>query len=53
VGRRWADRVRDRVTGAIREEITERGLAPLDRLEEARQRLSTSTSAVIRDCGRG
>jgi hypothetical protein len=53
VGRRWAERVRARVSGAIREEITERGLAPLDRLEAARERLSASSAAVIRDCGRG
>ena len=53
LGRRWADRVRDRVAAAVREEVTERGFAPIDRLEDARKRLATSTSAVIRDCGRG
>ena len=53
VGRRWAGRVRTRVSDAIRDEITERGLAPMDRLEDARQRLSASTGAVITECGRG
>ena len=53
VGRRWAAHVRDRVSAAVREEVTQRGLAPLDRLEDARQRLSASTASVIRDCSRG
>jgi hypothetical protein len=53
VGRRWAGRVRSRVADAVRAEVTQRGLAPIDRLEEARQRLSASTSAVVRDCARG
>jgi hypothetical protein len=53
VGRRWAARVRERVSAAVREEVTERGLAPLDRLEDARQRLSASTASVVRDCSRG
>jgi hypothetical protein len=53
IGRRWAARVRDQVSAAVREEVTERGLAPLDRLEDARQRLSASTASVIRECGRG
>lgn len=53
VGRRWASRLRSRVTDAVRAEVTQRGLAPIDRLEEARQRLSTSTAAVLRDCARG
>jgi hypothetical protein len=41
------------VAAAVRAEVTQRGLAPIDRLEEARQRLSASTSAVVRDCARG
>ena len=53
VGRRWAAHVRDRVSAAVREEVTQRGLAPLDRLEDARQRLSASAASVIRDCSRG
>jgi GTP-binding protein EngB required for normal cell division len=53
VGGRWADRVRDRVTTAVRDEVTDRGLAPLDLLEDARQRLSASTAAIIGACGRG
>lgn len=53
VGRRWARRLRTRVADAIRDEITQRGFAPIERLEEARQRLATATAAVIRDCGRG
>jgi hypothetical protein len=53
LGRRWAERLRALVSDAVREEVTERGLAPLDRLEDARERLSASTAAVIHDCGRG
>jgi energy-coupling factor transporter ATP-binding protein EcfA2 len=52
VGRRWAGRVRDRVAGAVRREITDAGLAPLDRLEEARRRLWDATSTIVRGCGR-
>ncbi|HEV8698550.1 MAG TPA: GTPase [Candidatus Limnocylindrales bacterium] len=50
VGRRWARRVRDRVADAVRREVSEAGLAPLDRLEEARRRLWDATSKMIRDC---
>ncbi len=53
VGRGWAGRLRARVADAVREEITNRGLAPLDRLEEARTVVWSSTAAVIRDCRRG
>lgn len=52
VGRRWAGRVRERIAGAVQREITDAGLAPLDRLEEARQRLWDATSSIVRDCGR-
>jgi GTP-binding protein EngB required for normal cell division len=47
VGRRWARRVRARVTTAVRDELTERGLAPLDALEDARRRLATAVSAIL------
>ena len=53
VGRRWAREVRQRVSEAIHEEVTERGLAPLDRLEDARRRISAGTTDVLRGCGRG
>ena len=52
VGRRWADRVGERVTAAIRDEVTGRVLAPLDRLEDARRRLSISIAAVVSGCDR-
>jgi hypothetical protein len=52
IGRRWARRVRDRVAGSVRREVTERGLGPLDRLEEARRRLATATRTLVRECGR-
>ena len=53
VGRRWARQVRARVSESIHGEVTEHGLAPLDRIEEARQRLSIATGDVIRGCARG
>jgi len=51
LGRRWAGRVRDRVAASVRREVTERGFAPLDRLEEARQKLWAATSSIARECG--
>lgn len=51
VGRRWASLVRGRVAESVRREITERGLAPLDRLEDARRRLATSIGQVLEECG--
>jgi GTP-binding protein EngB required for normal cell division len=53
VGRRWAREVRTRVSEAVHDEVTRRGLAPLDRLEEARERLSTASGNVVRGCARG
>jgi len=53
LGRRWARQVRVRVSESIHDEVTQRGLAPLDRLEDARRRLATSTTDVIRGCVRG
>lgn len=52
VGRGWAHRVRDRVIASVRREITERGLAPLDALEDARRRLATAVASLLHDCGR-
>ena len=53
VGRRWAGRVRERVAEEIRAEVDERGLAPLDRLDEARQRLWTAVQTQKRSCREG
>ena len=39
IGRRWARRVRDRVAAAVQDEVSQRGLSPLDALEDARRRL--------------
>ena len=52
LGRRWAHRVRDRVAASVRREVTERGLAPIDALEDARKRLATAIGTLIRQCGR-
>ena len=53
VGRRWARGVRASVGESIHDEVIQRGLAPLDRLEEARRRLAFSTADVLRGCARG
>jgi hypothetical protein len=52
VGRRWARRVRDRVATSVRDEVSQRGLAPLDVLEDARSHLWTAASTLDRTCGR-
>ena len=50
VGRRWAGRVRERVAEEISAEVNERGLAPLDALEDARHRLWTAVASLQRGC---
>ena len=52
IGRRWARRVRGRVADTVRAEISQRGLQPLDALEDARMRLWTATSTLDHTCGR-
>jgi hypothetical protein len=52
MGRRWARRVRDRVVSSVRREVTEHGLAPLDRLEDSRRHLQAAVSTILRECGR-
>jgi hypothetical protein len=51
VGRRWARHVRDRVAAAVRAEVSEHGMAPLDALEGARSRLWSAASTIDRTCG--
>jgi hypothetical protein len=50
IGRRWARGVRDRVAAAVQDEISQRGLQPVDALEDARLRLWTATSTLDRTC---
>jgi energy-coupling factor transporter ATP-binding protein EcfA2 len=50
VGRRWARGVRDRVAAAVGTEVHERGLAPLDALEDARRRLWAALADIERRC---
>jgi hypothetical protein len=52
VGRRWGRGVRDRVAAAVQDEVSQRGLAPLDGLEDARNRLWTAATTVNATCGR-
>jgi hypothetical protein len=53
VGRRWAGRVRERVAAEVRTEVDERGLGPLDALEDARHRLWTAVRTVGQGCRGG
>ena len=53
VGRHWAHRVRDRVAAEVRIEIDERGLGPLDRLEDAQHRLWTAVRTLQQGCRPG
>ncbi len=53
IGRRWARRLRDHVGTAVRAEVNQRGLAPLDAVEDARLHLWIAASGLIRTCGHG
>ena len=50
VGRRWAQGVRRRLADAVASEVSQRGLAPLDALENSRARLWTAVSTLERRC---
>ncbi len=50
VARRWAQDVRRRVVDGVASEIAQRGLAPLDALEDARARLWAATSTLEQRC---
>jgi hypothetical protein len=51
IGRRWARSVRDRVATEVHAEIADRGLAPLDAIEDARSRLGIAAATLMR-CSR-
>jgi hypothetical protein len=51
IGRRWARRVRDQVAAAVHDEVSQRGLMPLDALEDARSRLWAAAATIDRTCG--
>lgn len=51
IGRRWARSVRDRVATEVHAEIADRGLAPLDAIEDARSRLGIAVATLMR-CSR-
>lgn len=50
LGSRWAGRVRGRVARAVEQEVQERAFSRLDRLEEARARLSEAVADIERSC---
>ena len=50
VARGWAGDVRRRIATAVETEVGQRGLAPLDALEDARSRLWTAVATLERGC---
>jgi hypothetical protein len=50
VGRRWAGRVRNTLTGQLERRLEDGLLGPLDALDAARGRLATAASGAGRDC---
>jgi len=42
LGRRWAKRLTDELTDAVRQAVTDEAFSPIDRIEEARTNLSTA-----------
>jgi 50S ribosome-binding GTPase len=51
IGKRWARAVRARVAAEVRAEVAERGLAPLDAIEDARTRLAVAAATLDQACG--
>jgi len=47
LGRRWAKRLTDELTDAVRQAVTDEAFSPIDRIEEAR----TSLAAAWREAG--
>jgi hypothetical protein len=50
LGRRWARRIRTRVTREVRERITDSLLLPLERFETARAQLASAAASAADDC---
>jgi hypothetical protein len=50
LGRRWARRIRDRVTREVRERITDSLLLPIERFDTARERLATAARGARDSC---
>ena len=50
LGRRWARRIRERVTREVRERITDSLLLPIERFDSARERLAGAARGVAVDC---
>jgi hypothetical protein len=53
LGRRWARRIRDRVTREVRERITDSLLLPIERFDTARERLASAAAGASEDCVSG
>jgi hypothetical protein len=50
LGRRWARRIRDRITHEVRERITDSLLLPIERFDSARAQLASVARRAAEDC---
>jgi len=50
LGRRWARRLRKRITGEVRERITDSLLLPIERFDSARAQLASAARGATVDC---
>jgi len=50
LGRRWARRIRERITREVRERITDSLLLPIERFDSAREQLATAARGASEDC---
>jgi GTP-binding protein EngB required for normal cell division len=50
LGRRWARRIRDRITREVRERITDSLLLPIERFDSARAQLASAARGASEDC---
>ncbi len=50
LGRRWARRIRERITREVRERITDSLLLPIERFDAARQQLASAARGTSEDC---
>jgi hypothetical protein len=53
LGRRWARRIRKRITGEVRERINDSLLLPIERFDAARAQLARAARGTAADCVSG
>jgi len=53
LGRRWARRIRERITREVRERISDSLLLPIERFDSAREQLASAARGAREDCASG